>query len=50
MSWERLDELTDAHRAKNAVQMLQFMTASQGDEKSWKDQQKRLAAEIKREK
>jgi hypothetical protein len=48
-SWEQLTALAEAHRRQSAAAMLQQMVASQGDNKSWQAQQKRLIALLKDE-
>lgn len=47
MSWERLTALAAAHEKKNAMQMLQFMVAAKGDDKSWTAQKERLVKRLK---
>jgi hypothetical protein len=47
MSWERLTALADAHTRREAENMLLFMTACQGDEKSWTKQREILIKRLK---
>lgn len=47
LSWERLSLLAEAHERRSARQMLQFMVACQGDEKSWKAQSEMLRKLLK---
>ena len=42
LGWCELEQLAMAHRRIRANQMLDQMVAAQGDEKSWKQQVRRL--------
>jgi hypothetical protein len=48
-SFEQLAAAAAANRRRDARTMLEFMVAAQGDDNSWKAQQKMLLKELKNE-